>query len=444
MSKINASLPSGFRDFLPEEVAKRNFLSKTIESVFRKFGFLPIETPVMENLSTLTGKYNDEVNKLLFKTLNSGDFLSKVKDDLYQEKDSNKLATQIAEKGLRYDLTVPLARYVVQHQNDLTFPFKRYHIAPVWRADRPQKGRYREFYQCDIDTIGSPSLINEVECAQIYNEVFQLLDLKVSILISSRKILFGVIEAIGATEKATEIITTIDKLDKIGLEKVILETESLGLDKNQSSKLKSFLEIKDINEIEASNELLAKGIAEVKEVMSYDIPNLKFEISLARGADYYTGCIFEVVSDNSEFGALGGGGRYDNLTEMFGKNDLTGIGISFGFERVYDVLNHLNKFPEDIQVAPKLLFLHFGENEMKFAFKLLQKVRAAGISSEMYPDQANIKKQMKYANGKAVTYTCIIGSNEMETGLMSLKHMKSGEQVSLSIEQIIEKLKTEA
>lgn len=444
MSKISAALPSGFRDFLPEEVAKRNFLIKTIETVFRKYSFAPIDTPVMENLSTLTGKYNDEVNKLLFKTLNSGDFLSKVDENLLSEKNSNKVASQISEKGLRYDLTVPLARYVVQHQNELTFPFKRYHIAPVWRADRPQKGRYREFYQCDIDTIGSPSLINEVECVQIYNEVFDLLDLKVDIQISSRKILMGIIEAIGATDKATAIIAIIDKLDKIGLEKVLIETEQLGLNTEQVKELKAFLETTNIDDVEAKNELLTKGIAEVKEVMSYNLPNLKFVISLARGADYYTGCIFEVVSQNPEFGALGGGGRYDNLTEMFGKVDLTGVGISFGFERVFDVLTHLNKFPDNISIAPKLLFLHFGKEEKAFAFNLLQKVRNAGISSEMYPDDANIKKQMKYANGKAVSYSCIIGSNEMETGQLSLKNMKTGEQENMKIEEIIEKLKIEA
>ena len=441
MSKISAALPSGFRDFLPEEVAKRNYIAKTIESVFKKYGFLPIDTPVMENLTTLTGKYSDEVNKLLFKTLNSGDFLSKADEKLLAEKNSNKVASQISEKGLRYDLTVPLARYVVQHQNDLTFPFKRYHIAPVWRADRPQKGRYREFYQCDIDIIGSESLINEVECAQIYNEVFEKLGLNVEILISSRKILTGIIEAVGAADKAATIVTIIDKMDKIGLEKVLLETEKAGLTSEQSKLLKSFLETKNIDDLEASNELLKNGIAEVKEVMSYNIPNLKFEVSLARGADYYTGCIFEVLSQGNEFGALGGGGRYDNLTEMFGKSDLTGVGISFGFERLFDILTQLNHFPENISIAPKLLFLHFGENEMKFAFKLLQKVRAAGISSEMYPDEANMKKQMKYANGKAVQYTCIIGSDEMESGALSLKNMNTGEQESLNLEQIINKLK---
>lgn len=441
MKKISAALPSGFRDFLPEQVAKRKFLIETIEQVFQKFGFQAIDTPVMEKLETLTGKYNDEVNKLLFKTLNSGDFLKKAKDETLETKDSNQLASQISEKGMRYDLTVPLARYVVQHENELTFPFKRYHIAPVWRADRPQKGRYREFYQCDIDTIGSKSLINEVECAQIYNEVFEKLDLKVDILISSRKILLGIIEAIAATELSATIIRLIDKIDKIGLEKVIAETEKIGLTTEQARKLKAFLEVKDIDALEASNESLKTGIAEVKEVMSYHIPNLKFDVALARGADYYTGCIFEVISENNEFGALGGGGRYDKLTEMFGKKDLTGVGISFGFERIYDVMSQLEKYPENLHSGPMLLFLHFGEAELKYAFGLLQKVRAAGISSEIYPDSAKMKKQMKYADGKAAKYTCIIGSDEMETGSLSLKEMETGHQENLTIEEIIEKLK---
>jgi histidyl-tRNA synthetase len=342
---------------------------------------------------------------------------------------------------MRYDLTVPLARYVVQHENDLVFPFKRFHIAPVWRADKPQRGRYREFYQCDVDTIGSKSLINEVEFAQIYNEAFERLNLKVNIKINSRKILVGMIEAVDASDKATTIITIIDKIDKIGLDKVIDEVSKLGLSEEQTSKLKDFLSTTDINKIELSNDTLKEGVAEVQFILKHQVPNVSFDISLARGADYYTGVILEVFCTEMVFGALGGGGRYDNLTEMFGKKDVTGVGISFGFERVYDVLESLNKFPENIQSAPTLLFLHFGEKEQEFGFGLLQKVRKENISSELYPDQAKMKKQMKYANGKGVKYICVIGSNEMESGELTLKNMETGNQESLTIEEIIEKLK---
>jgi len=441
MEKIKASLPKGFRDFLPEQTAKRNFIAKTIQSVFEKYGYQGIETPVMENLKTLTGKYSDEVNKLLFKTLNSGDFLKKADAELLAEKNSNKIGNQISEKGMRYDLTVPLARYVVQHQNDLVFPFKRFHIAPVWRADRPQRGRFREFYQCDVDIIGSKSLLNEVEFAQIYTEAFQKLDLKVEILINSRKILIGIIEAIDAQEYSTSIITTIDKIDKIGLERVIEEVAKLGLSEKQTSKLKSFLEITDINKIELENDTLKQGVEEVQFVLKHKVANVKFDISLARGADYYTGIIFEVFCTEFDFGALGGGGRYDNLTEMFGKKDVTGVGVSFGFERVYDILESLNRFPKNIKSAPKLLFLHFGEAEQEYAFEMLQKVRKTNITAEIYPDNAKFKKQMNYANGKGVEYICVIGSNEMESGKLTLKNMATGEQDSLTIEGIISLLK---
>lgn len=441
MEKIKAALPKGFRDFLPEQTAKRNYIAQTIQSVFEKYGFQGIETPVMENLKTLTGKYSDEVNKLLFKTLNSGDFLAKADANLLAEKNSTKVASQISEKGMRYDLTVPLARYVVQHENDLVFPFKRFHIAPVWRADRPQRGRYREFYQCDVDTIGSKSLLNEVEFAQIYNEAFERLNLKVEIKINSRKILVGMIEAIDASDKTNTIITIIDKIDKIGLDKVVEEVAKLGLSEEQTSKLKDFLSTTDINEIELANDTLKAGVEEVQFILKHQVPNVAFDISLARGADYYTGVILEVFCTEMDFGALGGGGRYDNLTEMFGKKDVTGVGVSFGFERVYDVLESLNKFPENIQAAPTLLFLHFGEAEQEYAFGLLQKVRKANISSELYPDQAKFKKQMKYANGKGVKYICVIGSNEMESGDLTLKNMETGDEDSMSIDQIIEKLK---
>lgn len=437
MEKIKASLPKGFRDFLPNQTAKRNYIAENIKTVFEKYGFQAIETPVMENMKTLTGKYSDEVTKLLFKTLNSGDFLAKVDSQLLEDKDSNKISSKISEKGLRYDLTVPLARYVVQHENDLVFPFKRFHIAPVWRADRPQKGRYREFYQCDVDIIGSKSLLNEVEFSQIYSEVFKKLKLKVEILINSRKILIGIIEAINASEKQNQILTIIDKIDKIGIDKVIKEVSQLGIVQEQTDKLKTFLSEKNIDKIELANDTIKQGIDEVKFILKHNVPNVKFDVSLARGADYYTGIIFEIFCTEFDFGALGGGGRYDNLTEMFGKKDVTGVGISFGFERIYDVLESLDRFPKKLQSAPTLLFLHFGEEEQKFAFEMLQKVRKTNISAEIYPDIAKMKKQMKYANNKAVKYICIIGSNEIKTEKLSLKNMETGKQDNLTIDEII-------
>lgn len=441
--KIKPSVPKGMRDFLPAQVAKRKYIINTIQQVFEKFGFQQIETPVMENLETLTGKYGEEGDKLLFKVLNSGDFLSSADELTLSEKNSRKLTSQISEKGLRYDLTIPLARYVVQNQNDIVFPFKRFHIAPVWRADRPQRGRYREFYQCDADVIGSNSLINEVELAKIYSEVFEKLGLNVTIKLNSRKILSGLLEYLKLSHLATQIITEIDKLDKIGAQNVLANIEAFGVPSQDVSIIENVL-LKQtqtaIDKIYNQNPTFQKGIDEVNHLESFNIPSLQIDFSLARGLDYYTGCIFEVKANDYEMGSIGGGGRYDNLTEMFGKQDLTGVGISFGLDRIYDVLEGLDKFPASLQTSTKLMFAHFDENSFKYAFQLCEKVRINNISAEVYPDLANLKKQMKYANDKQVEYVCVIGDEEIKTGNLSLKNMQSSEQQKLTIEQIIEAL----
>lgn len=441
--KIKPSVPKGMRDFLPAQVAKRKYIINTIQQVFEKFGFQQIETPVMENLETLTGKYGKEGDKLLFKVLNSGDFLSSADELTLSEKNSRKLTSQISEKGLRYDLTVPLARYVVQNQNDIVFPFKRFHIAPVWRADRPQRGRYREFYQCDADVIGSNSLINEVELAKIYSEVFEKLGLNVTIKLNSRKILSGLLEYLKLSHLATQIITEIDKLDKIGAQNVLANIEAFGVPSQDVSIIENVL-LKQtqtaIDKMYNQNPTFQKGIDEVNHLESFNIPSLQIDFSLARGLDYYTGCIFEVKANDYEMGSIGGGGRYDNLTEMFGKQDLTGVGISFGLDRIYDVLEGLDKFPASLQTSTKLMFAHFDENSFKYAFQLCEKVRINNISAEVYPDLANLKKQMKYANDKQVEYVCVIGDEEIKTGNLSLKNMQSSEQQKLTIEQIIEAL----
>lgn len=424
------------RDFLPKDVAKRKYIMQTISEVFQLFGFQAIETPVMENIETLMGKYGEEGDRLLFKVLNSGDYLEKVDEHILSTKETKKLTAQIVEKGLRYDLTVPLARYVVQNQNDLSFPFKRFHIAPVWRADRPQKGRYREFYQCDADVIGSESLYNEVELIQIYALVFEKLNLDVSIKYNNRKILMGLMEAIGLKEKAQVGIIILDKLDKIGIEKVMDEFEQLGLDESQLALLEKVVCDNDLDVLPATD-LIQKGKEELAFIQSFNIQNATLDVTLARGLDYYTGCIFEVVSNEYSIGSIGGGGRYDNLTEMFGKSDLTGVGISFGLDRIYDVIEAVNKFPEELVVSSKLLFVHFSAENQAYAFKALQEVRKAGISSEIYPDNANFKKQLKYANDKNIPFVAICGDNEMAEGKFMLKNMASGEQVEVGMEEIL-------
>lgn len=439
--KIKPALPKGMRDFLPNDVSKRQYIIQTIKDVFLLFGFQAIETPVMEKLNTLTGKYGEEGDKLLFKVLNSGDYLKKADKNVIDAGDSRKLTFQIAEKGLRYDLTVPLARFVVQHQNDISFPFKRFHIAPVWRADRPQKGRYREFYQCDADVIGSPSLYNEVELMQMYAQVFDELGLKVSIKYNNRKILLGLMQAIGLMDRELEGIVVLDKLDKIGLENVCDELNKLGVEESSLQLFKQVISTNDISLLPDSD-LLNNGKEELSFLINAKVANTELDLSLARGLDYYTGGIFEVVSTEYEMGSLGGGGRYDNLTEMFGKADLTGVGISYGLDRIYDVMEGLDRFPETINASSDVLFVHFDAAGQNYAFDALQRVRAAQISAEMYPDQAKFPKQMKYANDKGIPYVAIVGDNEVLKGTIMLKNMETGTQEEKTIEEMIQLLKS--
>jgi len=385
---MKPTLPKGMRDFLPQDVAKRKYVIDTISEIFVKFGFQPIETPVMEKLDTLSGKYGDD-SKLIFKVLNVGDFLKKADRSL----SASELTPQISGKGLRYDLTVPLARYVVQNQNDISFPFKRYQIAPVWRADRPQRGRYREFYQCDVDVIGSDSLLNEVELMKIYSEVFSKLNLDVTIRYSNRKLLFGMMQVIGLKDREIEGIKLLDKLDKIGIDKVIDGLRNLGLNNNQLSIFNDIIKNKDTYYLDiSSNELIEQGKKELEFINKFKIPNAKFDATLARGLDYYTGCIFEVVSNEYSIGSIGGGGRYDNLTEMFGKKELTGVGISFGLDRICDTLEYLNKFPSNLVDVTKLLFVTLNDENTSYAYNSLCKLRNI-IKSEMYFDGGKIGKK---------------------------------------------------
>ncbi|PXY00628.1 histidine--tRNA ligase [Marinifilum breve] len=447
------SIPKGTRDFSPVEMVKRNYIFDTIKEVFQLYGFMPIETPSMENLSTLMGKYGEEGDKLLFKVLNSGDFISKVRDEQLQERNSVKLTTKISEKGLRYDLTVPFARYVVQHRNDISFPFKRYQIQPVWRADRPQKGRYREFYQCDVDVIGSNSLLNEVELIQIVDEVYRRLQLNVVVKLNNRKILAGIAEIIGEAEKIIDITVAIDKLDKIGLENVNKELAEKGVSAQAIETLQPIILLSGTNaekaaklkELLADSEVGMKGIEELETVFNYlDSLNVETEVeldlTLARGLNYYTGAIFEVKSKDMEFGSITGGGRYDDLTGIFGLKDVSGVGISFGADRIYDVLEQMNKFPEETAATTKVLFINFGEKEELFCLPILSKLRANGINAEIYPASQKMKKQMTYANNKNIPYVIMVGETEMEEGVVSLKNMESGDQEKLTPEQLIEKL----
>lgn len=448
------SIPKGTRDFSPLEMTRRNYIFDTIKTVFQSYGYQAIETPSMENLSTLMGKYGEEGDKLLFKILNSGDFLKKVNEDV-RDADSNRIATQISEKGLRYDLTVPFARYVVQHRNEITFPFKRYQIQPVWRADRPQKGRYREFFQCDVDVIGSNSLLNEVELILIIDEVFKNLGIKTEVLINNRKILAGIAEVIGEPEKIIDITAAIDKLDKIGLEKVNFELQEKGISNEAITKLQPIIQLsgslKDkfasLTEILKDSEVGMKGIEEAKIIfdhlkeLSLDA-KWNLDLTLARGLNYYTGAIIEVKSADVKIGSICGGGRYDDLTGIFGLADVSGVGISFGADRIYDVLNELNKFPANEQFTTKLMFVNFGEKEAKYCLGLLQKIRAAKIKAELYPDTAKMKKQMSYANSKGIEYVALVGDNEMKEGLITLKNMNNGEQKTLAIDVLIKELST--
>jgi histidyl-tRNA synthetase len=458
MATTKPTLPKGTRDFSPEEMVKRNFIFDTIKSVFRKFGYQEIQTPSMENLETLTGKYGDEGDKLIFKILNSGDFLSKVSPEELQVGDAKKLTSKVSEKALRYDLTVPFARYVVAHQNDISLPFKRFQIQPVWRADRPQKGRYREFYQCDADVVGSESLLNEAEFVLIYLEALSQLGLKdFSILINNRKILSGIAEIIGKPELIIDMTVAIDKLDKIGLEGVCIELLERGFTQADIEKLQPIIELKGSNseKIQAlkkvleSSEIGQKGIEEVETIFTYiqqlqtpnpTLPNVALDITLARGLNYYTGAIFEVKSNEVAMGSIGGGGRYDDLTGMFGLKNLSGVGISFGADRIYDVLEELGAFPKNTTESTKVLISNFDEAAEKFALPILSQLRAAGIAAELYPQAAKLKKQLGYADAKHIPYVILIGSEEMASGLLSLKNMKSGEQSTLTIQALLAQL----
>ncbi|MBI5541691.1 MAG: histidine--tRNA ligase [Bacteroidia bacterium] len=450
---VNISIPKGTRDFLPVVMQRRNYIFSTLREVFCLHGYQPIETPAMEELSTLLGKYGEEGDKLLFRILNSGDFLGKVSEEEFKLKNLNKLASLICEKGLRYDLTVPFARFVVMHRNELTFPFKRYQIQPVWRADRPQKGRYREFYQCDVDVIGSDSLLNELELLQIIEAVFIRLNLDVTIILNNRKILHGIATYLDCADKLTDITVAIDKLDKIGQDGVLKELNEKGFSAETINKLVPILEFSSkLNSNEAvldftrtilTDEIGKKGIEEMDFVLNYAkeagvSSKIKFDLSLARGLSYYTGTILEVKANNVEMGSICGGGRYDNLTGIFGMPGVSGVGMSFGADRIYDVLESLGKFPAGVSSSTKVLFVNFGLNEEKYCLQILRKLHAKGISSEIFPDTgAKMKKQMGYADAKKIPYVVIIGENEMKSGKLSLKNMNTGEQCELTVEELL-------
>ncbi|MBI9037565.1 MAG: histidine--tRNA ligase [Bacteroidales bacterium] len=453
MANKKPSIPKGTRDFLPAEMQKRSYIFDTIKEVFQRYGYLPIETPAMENLSSLLGKYGEEGDKLLFKILNSGDFFSKIKNKDEESLITNKITPLISEKGLRYDLTVPFARFVVQHRNDISFPFKRYQIQPVWRADRPQKGRYREFFQCDVDVIGSNSLLNEVELILIIDDVFTRLGIETIICINNRKILYGIAEVIGEPDKVIDITIAIDKIDKIGLEKVNEELFQKGLSAEAIEKLQPIINLKGIlkekfpklMEILKDSEIGLQGIEETMMVLRHlkdlDLDNKwRLDLTLARGLNYYTGAIIEVKAENSSIGSICGGGRYDDLTGIFGLPDVSGVGISFGADRIYDVMTEKNLFPNKSISTSKLLFVNFGKDEEKYCLPLLAKIRKAEINAEIYPDHAKMKKQMTYANNKNIPFVVLVGADEMRTGKLTLKNMQTGEQDKLPIDKIIEKI----
>lgn len=446
-------IPKGTRDFGSQEMARRNYIFDTIRAVYAQYGFEQIETPAMENLSTLMGKYGDEGDKLLFKILNSGDFMRGVTPENIAGDNTNKLATRLCEKGLRYDLTVPFARYVVQHREELTFPFRRFQIQPVWRADRPQKGRYREFYQCDADVVGSDSLLNEVELMQIVDTVFQKFGIRVCIKINNRKILTGIAEIIGEADKIVDITVAIDKLDKIGLENVNEELRQQGISGEAIRKLQPIIQLSGSNteKLETMRQVLSdsetglKGIDEVAFVLDtldkLGLRNaLELDLTLARGLNYYTGCIFEVKALDVQIGSITGGGRYDNLTGIFGMPGISGVGISFGADRIYDVLNQLDLYPQSVSTSTKVLFTNFGQAEAAYCLPLLAVLRNSGVPCEIYPDSAKMKKQMQYANAKQVPYVVLVGETEMQQQKFTLKDMLSGEQTLVSGEELVEKL----
>ena len=442
------SIPKGTRDFSPAEMMRRTYIFETIKSVFRTYGFAPLETPSMENLSTLLGKYGDEGDKLLFKILNSGDYSAGLSEDEMRN------ASKICEKGLRYDLTVPFARYVVQHQNEISFPFKRYQVQPVWRADRPQKGRYREFYQCDVDVIGSRSLLNEVELIQIVERVFKRLKINVTLKMNNRKILFGIAESIGHADKMMDITVAIDKLEKIGIENVKAELAERGLEQEAIDKLQPILELSGSNseklsklqEVIGGSETGVKGIEEMREIFGYakslgvDLP-IELDLSLARGLNYYTGAIFEVKAMDFAIGSICGGGRYDDLTGIFGLPNTSGVGISFGADRIYDVMVGLDLFPEEVNFTTKVLFVNLGAEEQLASLQIIKGLRDAGVAAEIYPESAKMKKQMEYANRRMIPYVVIIGSNELQERKATVKNMRTGEQCGVDFDAVVEYLK---
>lgn len=448
------SIPKGTRDFGFVEMAKRNYIFNTIREVYALYGFRQIETPAMENLSTLMGKYGEEGDKLLFKILNSGDFTKGISATDYEEQGAARLAARFCEKGLRYDLTVPFARYVVQHREELQMPFKRFQIQPVWRADRPQKGRYREFYQCDADVVGSDSLLNEVELMQIVDEVFKRFGIRICIKINNRKLLTGIAEVIGAADKIVDITVAIDKLDKIGLENVNKELLENGLNAEQIEKLQPIINLQGTNveklatmrQVLQESEVGLKGIEELEFVLATlegsELTNpIELDLTLARGLNYYTGCIFEVKALDVQIGSITGGGRYDNLTGIFGLPGLSGVGISFGADRIYDVLNQLELYPANTQNGVDLLFMNFGAAEAQHCLRLAMKARRAGIATEVYPDAVKMKKQMSYANQQCVPFVALVGESEMQEGVITLKNMLTGEQNKVSIDDAINLIK---
>ncbi len=447
-------IPKGTRDFSPVGMAKRDYISNTIREVFYLYGLQKIETPAMENLSTLMGKYGEEGDKLLFKIQNSGDYFSGITDEELLSRNAAKLAGKFCEKGLRYDLTVPFARYVVMHRDEITFPFKRFQIQPVWRADRPQKGRYREFYQCDADVVGSDSLLNEVELVQMIDTVFRKFGIRISIKVNNRKILTGIAEIIGAADKIIDITVAIDKLDKIGLDNVNAELASKGISQEAIDKLQPIIllsgsnteKLQTLKEILATSETGMKGVEEsefllntvARQGISSDV---ELDLTLARGLNYYTGAIFEVKALDVQIGSISGGGRYDNLTGVFGMDGVSGVGISFGADRIYDVLNQLDLYPKEASDSTKVLFVNFGEKEADYILPILAKVRAEGIRAEIYPDSAKMKKQMSYANNKQIPFVAIAGENEMNEGKVMLKNMQTGTQDLVTAEELIAALK---
>lgn len=444
------SIPKGTRDFGPQEMAKRNYIFDTIRQVYALYGFQQIETPAMETLHTLMGKYGEEGDKLLFKVLNSGDYLNKITEEELTKRNSLHLAAKLCEKGLRYDLTVPFARYVVMHRDELQFPFKRYQIQPVWRADRPQKGRYREFFQCDADVVGSDSLLNEVELMQIVDTVFSKFGIRVQIKINNRKILTGIAEIIGESDKIVDITVAIDKLDKIGIDNVNAELEACGIGDEAISKLQPIISLEGTNKeklqtiakVLSTSEIGIKGVEETRFILETIekiglVNEIQLDLTLARGLNYYTGAIFEVKALDTLMGSITGGGRYDNLTGIFGLPGVSGVGISFGADRIYDVLNALNLYPQETLNSTQILFINFGEKEATYSLSIVNAIRKNGIRAELYPDAAKMKKQMGYANAKSIPFVALVGENEMNEGKVTLKNMTSGEQQLVSVQELI-------